>query len=34
MSSPIERKKTLKKDKSTAHSDKFGGNKGDAGRGR
>ena len=30
----LEKLKTLKQDKSTAHSDKFGGNKGDSGRGR
>ena len=30
----LEKLKTLKQDKSTANSDKFGGNKGDAGRGR
>ena len=30
----LEKLKTLKQDKSTTHSDKFGGNKGDGGRGR
>ncbi len=30
----LEKLKTLKQDKSTAHSDKFGGNKGDAGQSR
>ncbi len=30
----LEKLKTLEQDKSTAHSDKFGGNKGDGGRGR